>query len=301
LEIDWVIFGLSAGLLLGTYDFFSKFALREKRVLEVVFLSSIIGSMIWLPFFFMPENYSAQLTSLGLNPKSLSASEQLLILPKSLLMVLTWILSYYAIKELPLSISAGVRASGPIWTAFGAMIFLSEVLSLVQWLGIFVAACAYYFFSLIGKKEGLAFGANIWVLCMLAATVMSSVNALYDKFVIVSLDLDMAAVQAYSAIQRAMLVLLLLPWIAKNLEIRSIFGRNWAIIAISITYVIAEFVYLWSVNGEGAMISVISILRRTNLIMVFGLSAIFLKENFILQKSFAISGVLVGITLVLLS
>ncbi len=47
-------------------------------------------------------------------------------------------------------------------------------------------------------------------------------------------------------------------------------------------------------------ISVISVLRRTNLVMVFALSALFLRENFIGQKVLAIFGVLVGIALIIL-
>lgn len=299
--MTWIVFGLIAGLLLGTYDFFTKLALREKSVLEVVFLSAIIGSLLWLPFFFLPEEFRSIFGPAGLYPNNLSWSEQVAVLPKSALMVGTWILSYYSVKALPLSISAGVRASGPIWTAFGAVILLNEILTLTQWIGIFVAACAYYYFSTIGKKEGITFHGNVWVLCMLFATVMSSANALYDKYIIVDMELDLASVQAYSAVQRAVIALALLPWIFRDLEVRSLLTRNWAVPAIAATYILAEFVYLWSVNSEGAMISVISILRRTNLIMVFGLSAIFFHENFVSRKILAISGLLIGIALVITS
>lgn len=298
--MTWIILGLCAGLILGIYDFFTKISLREKNVLEVVFLSSVIGCFLWLPFFFLPPAAAHVLAPAGLSPKDLSLSQQILILPKSAMMVATWILSYYSVKKLPLSISAGVRASGPIWTALGALLLLSEYLRPMQWLGIFIATCSYFYFSMIGKKEGISFNTNIWVYCMLAATVLSSANALYDKYVIVSIGIDLASVQAYSALQRAALACLVLPWIWRSVEVRSIAGRNWPILAISVLYVLAEFVYLWSVSGEGAMISVISILRRTNLIMVFGLSAIFLQENFISRKSIAIAGVLAGIALVIL-
>lgn len=299
--MTWIVLGLTAGLLLGTYDFFTKFALREKSVLEVVFLSSVIGSFLWIPMFLMPAGMAPVLSPWGLFPSEFTWQEQLIVLPKSFLMVATWVLSYYSVKALPLSISAGVRASGPIWTAMGAMVLLGEALSPLQWSGILIATCAYYFFSLVGKREGITFNNNLWVYCMLAATIMSSANALYDKYIIVSLDLDLASVQAYSCIQRAMLAFALLPWVARGLEVRSLIGRNWAIPAIAVFYVVAEYVYLWSVNSEGALISVISILRRTNLIMVFALSAIFLQENFILRKSVAICGVLVGIVLVILN
>ena len=83
--------------------------------------------------------------------------------------------------------------------------------------------------------------------------------------------------------------------------IEGLLSYNWSVTALAIAYVTAEFVYLWSVNSEGALISVISILRRTNLIMVFALSAILLHENNIREKTFAIGVVLLGICLVILN
>lgn len=297
--MTWVMLGLLAGLLLGTYDFFTKFALREKSVMEVVFLSSFLGSLLWLPLFFLPNGAEVTFKPLGLFPEALPLWSQLLILPKSVMMVVTWVLSYYSVKMLPLSISAGVRASGPIWTSIGAVMLLGEMLTFLQMAGILTATCAYYYFATIGRREGISFQKNIWVLSMLAATLLSSANALYDKYIVVSLSLDIGSIQAYSAVQRAVIACALLPWIYRDLEIGSMLTRNWAIPMIAVTYVAAEFIYLWSVTIDGALISVISILRRTNLIMVFGLSAIFLAESNIVRKVVAIAGVLAGITLVI--
>lgn len=298
--MTWIALGLLAGLVLGTYDFLTKLALKEKTVLEAVFWCSVLGAAIWVPFFYFPSRHTESLRELGLYPSPLTKTEQFVLLPKSVMMVVTWILSYYSVKALPLSISAGVRASGPLWTALGAVILLSEQLTWWQWLGLAISMGSYYLFSLIGKKEGISFNKNGWVLCMLAATLLSSANTLYDKHILATLHMDLAAVQAYSAVQRGAIAVLLLPWVFRELELSSLLKRNWAVPAIAFTYILAEFIYLASVQSEGALISVISVLRRTNLIMVFALSAIFFKENFIKQKTVNIVGVLVGIALAIL-
>jgi drug/metabolite transporter (DMT)-like permease len=295
--MTWIALGLLAGLVLGTYDFLTKLALKEKTVLEVVLWSSVLGALIWLPFFFIPPAGADAFRHTGLYPAQLTPAEQWVLLPKSLMMVAAWVLSYYSVKSLPLSISAGVRASGPLWTAMGAILFLSEQLDWWQWLGLAVSMASYYLFSLIGRKEGISFRRNLWVLCMLAATLLSSANALYDKHILATLRMDLAAVQAYSALKRGGIALLLLPWVFRGLEMRSLFSRNWAVPAIAFAYVLAEFIYLAAVQTDGALISVISVLRRTNLIMVFSLSAIFFSERFIRQKTIAIGGVLLGIVL----
>ncbi len=295
--MTWIALGLLAGLVLGTYDFLTKLALKEKTVLEVVFWCSVLGSALWLPFLYAPAQWSGALRTLGLAPQSLDTAQQLALLPKSTMMVVTWILSYYSVKFLPLSISAGVRASGPLWTALGAVLLLSESLNWWQWLGLAVSMGSYYLFSLIGKKEGIHFSRNHWVLCMLAATLLSSANALYDKHILATLQMDLAAVQAYSAVQRGAIALLLLPWVLRDLEVLSLLRRNWAVPAIAFAYVLAEYIYLAAVQQEGALISVISVLRRTNLVMVFALSTLFFRENYIWRKTLAIAGVLLGIVL----
>jgi drug/metabolite transporter (DMT)-like permease len=216
------------------------------------------------------------------------------------MMVATWVLSYYSVKFLPLSISAGVRASGPLWTALGAVLLLSEQLGWWQWLGLAVSMASYYLFSLVGRKEGIGFGRNLWVLCMLAATLLSSANALYDKHILATLRMDLAAVQAWSALQRGALALVLLPWVWRALELRSLLGRNWAVPAIAVAYVLAEYLYLAAVQAPGAQIAVISVLRRANLAMVFTLSALFLAERHMRPKAVAMAGVLLGIVLTML-
>ena len=49
-DMDWMVWGLLAGLVLGTYDFLTKLALAEKSVLEVVFWCSALGALLWLPW-----------------------------------------------------------------------------------------------------------------------------------------------------------------------------------------------------------------------------------------------------------
>lgn len=297
--MTWVALGLLAGLVLGSYDFLTKLALREKTVLDVVVLSSALGALLWLPLLLAPATAAPALQPWGLFPAPLSWHEQALVLPKSLMMVANWVLSYYAVKALPLSISAGVRASGPLWTAAGAIVLLGEQLGGWQWLGLAVSMLFYFLFSRIGGREGIRFHRDGWVLCMLAATLLSSASALYDKHILAGLQMDLAGVQAWSAVQRGVIALALLPWVRPLPSLRGLCTRHWSIPAIALAYVLAEYLYLMAVQTEGAMIAVLSVLRRTNLVMVFGLGALFLRERFIAQKSVAIAGVLAGIVLTL--
>lgn len=297
--MSWIALGLAAGLILGTYDVLTKVAVSRIDVLSLVFLSTIFGSSLWLPFFVYDE-WMAELTGITLRLDGLSAAEHLYILPKSVMMISSWVLAYFSVKNLPLSISAGVRATGPLWTAAAAIIFLGEYLTPIHWLGFAVATFAYYRFSMIGKREGLQLGTDIWAFYMLAATLLSSGAQVYDKYLLTSIGLESTTVQAISAAQRAFLVFLLLPLCYKTLLTNGRSGVHWSVFAVGAAMILAEFVYLSAVNVQGAMIAIISILRRTNLVVVYLVGALIFKDHNPIPKFVAICGVVIGIIIVTL-
>ena len=51
-------------------------------------------------------------------------SAQLLILIKGLAMTASWLFAYSSVRQLPMSFSGAVKASGPIWTLMGGMLVL---------------------------------------------------------------------------------------------------------------------------------------------------------------------------------
>ena len=45
---------------------------------------------------------------------------------KALIVGTSWICAYFALKHLPISIVSPIRASGPVWTLFGAIVLFHE-------------------------------------------------------------------------------------------------------------------------------------------------------------------------------
>ena len=78
-----------------------------------------------------------------------------------------------------------------------------------QWLGIAVVLAAFYAFSLVGKLEGIRFHRDKWVAFIIAATLLGSCSALYDKYLLQTVALSLATVQAWFSIY---LVAVMLPF-----------------------------------------------------------------------------------------
>ncbi|MCY1707767.1 DMT family transporter [Pannonibacter sp. SL95] len=290
-----MVYGLSAGALLGLYDFWTKKAMNGNSVIPIVFWSSLFGAIAWLPAFLPVSD------SLGfyVDWTQTNVHQQALILVKGLAMTFSWVFAYYSVRELPMSFSGAVRASGPLWTFAGGALIFGEYLSPLQFSAVLASILAYYALSLVGKKEGLRILRNWPVLMMLAATVLSAMTTVYDKFLVQTLGLPVYSIQAYSAFHRcalAMLVFLALSW-----KQRRIMRLRWSVYVplVGLSWVGAELIYFFAIADPVSNVTYLSIFRRVSLVVGFFLSVLLIGERNVLPKS-AIIGLIMISTAVLI-
>jgi transporter family protein len=291
----WMIYGLCAGALLGLYDFWTKKAMDKNNVFIIVFWSSLFGALAWLPAF-LPVS---QPFGFHVDWRQTNLYQQAVILVKGVAMTFSWIFAYYAVRELPLSFSGAVRASGPLWTFLGAAIVFGEYLTPLQFFVVIVSLLAYYALSQIGKKEGIRIFRSRPAFMMLAATILSALTTVYDKFILQGLALSIYTIQAYSALHRCLLATLLL--FIFSLRKQRISPLKWSIFVplVGISWVAAELVYFFSVASPSVSLTYLSIFRRTSLIVGFLLSAFLIGEKNVLAKS-AVIGVIILSTAMLI-
>jgi transporter family protein len=211
----------------------------------------------------------------------------------------SWTFAYYSFKHLPVTIASPIRTSAPLWTLLGAILIFGEKLSILQWAGVLVCIVSYYLFSLAGKKEGINFGKNKWVLFITIATILGSISSLYDKFLIK--HYDRMAVQVYYSFYMVLILLpvLLIFWYPYRKKQDSFQWRK-SIPLIGVTLAIADFVYFYSLSYPGSMISILSTLRRSSVIVSFALGSIIFKEENLKLKFYILIGILAGIFLILM-
>jgi transporter family protein len=292
--MEWIIFGLAAGAILGFHDFWMKISLLWNSSTSVVFWSTLVGALCWIPFIIVP---SLSVVSISITPTTLQ--EQLVILPKGAAMVLSWFLAYESVKRLPISLSGAVRASGPLWTLAAGIIVLSEYISPLQFLGIALVVFSYYLFGIIGKKEDVFKEEPLGLMMMLAATLLAGGVTVYDKYLVQVLHLSAFNVQAWSAVHRFVLAGILLVVVQRGTHGLRIHRWQLSIILLGCSWVVAEFFYFVAVSSPEAKVTYLAVMRRAALIISFAMSALFLGERFILWKSVMLSFLAVGIALTL--
>lgn len=108
------------------------------------------------------------------------------ILLKSFIVLGSWLLGYFAIKHLPLTVQGPINASRPVIVLVGALLIFGERLNWVQWIGIGLGFASLFFISRLGAKEGFSIKHSKWIWMSIGATMLGAVSALYDKYLLKS-------------------------------------------------------------------------------------------------------------------
>jgi bacterial/archaeal transporter family protein len=294
----WVLGALFSAILLGIYDIFKKLSLNNNAVLPVLFFSTLTSACLFTPFILLSRfNPNAIDHYWYIAPQTAVAHIHFII--KSIIVGSSWVLAYFSMKHLPITIFSPIRSSGPLWTLLGAILIFGEKMTLLQWSGLVTTISFYYVFSLYGKKEGISFRTNKWVLFMVLSTIIGSISSLYDKYLIA--HYDRMAMQSWFSIYMVpiMSILMFLVWYPNRAKYTP-FQWRYTILLIGLTLTIADFIYFRAISQEGSLISIISTVRRGSVIVSFTVGAILFREKNIKIKALILAGILAGIGLIIL-
>lgn len=283
-----------SAMLLGLYGIAKKRAVEGNPIAPVLWLQVTTAAAIWMPLVWLSRGENSLVIGTPFEVQDLSLDEHVMLAMKSALVGMSWTLALFAVKHLPISISAPIRSTSPVWTILLAVSCFGESPDAAQWLGIFMVLAAIAGLSRIGKDEGIRFQKNRAVACMFAATLLGSASALYDKFLLQHTDLSPATVQAWFSLY---LVLVMSPlairWLIQERKTKPIAIRP-SIFAIAVSLLAADFAYFHALQDPVAMISVISPLRRTSVLIPFGYGILFLDEENGKRKAVCVAVMMAG-------
>lgn len=298
--MTWVVLALLSALFLGIYEVFKKCAVRENAVFPILFISNGCAALFWLPWIVwsIVDNGSVPLE--GLRVQSIGIREHLQLLLKSVIVGISWIFAYFALKALPVSIVGPIRATSPFWTLLGALLVFQERPSQQQWLGMAITLTAFFLFSLAGKKEGVHFHRNRAVWWVIVATLIGASSSLYDKYLLSEANFTPATVQAWFSVY--LLLFFVVPvfgwW--KRWWPRGEFQWRWSIVMIGLTLLLSDYVYFTALKDEEALVSAVSCVRRGSVLVPFAAGYVMFGESNYVRKLPCVIGVLLGIAFIVL-
>ncbi len=295
----WLLLAFLSAALLGCYDSLKKKALKENAVIPVLFLNTLFSSLIFLPFIVL-SGTTACLDGSIFHVASGGWEVHKYILLKSVIVLSSWVLGYFGMKHLPLTIVGPINATRPVMVLVGALLVFGERLNLWQWVGVMLAVLSFFMLSRSGKKEGIDFRRDHWIWMIVGAAALGAVSGLYDKFLMASpedggVGLDRMMVQSWYNIYQCfmMLAMLMLLWWPHRKKTTP-FHWSWAVIGVSVFLSTADFMYFYSLSLPGAMISIVSMIRRGSVIVSFLFGAAFFHEKNLYAKAIDLALVLLG-------
>lgn len=295
----WLILAFCSAALLGFYDVCKKHALSGNAVLPVLFLNTAICSLLFLPFIIL-SSYTGLLDSSSFYVESCGWEQHRYILLKACIVLSSWIFGYFAMKHLPITIVGPINATRPVMVLVGALLVFGERLNVWQWAGVTLAIISFFLLKRSGKKEGVDFRHNKWIFSLILAAVLGAVSGLYDKYLMAppengGVGLSRMVVQSwYNLYQLAMmgLTMLMIWWSTRKNS--TPFTWKWSIIFISLFLSAADFVYFYALSLPGAMISIVSMIRRGSVVVSFFCGAAVFKEKNLKSKALDMLLVLLG-------
>lgn len=289
----WLLLAFVSAALLGLYDIAKKTSLKENAVLPVLFLNTLFSTLIFVPFIFMSRfDTAAMENSMFYVPEAGWEVHKFIIL-KAIIVLSSWICGYFAIKHLPLTIAGPINATRPVMVLVGAMLVFGERLNLYQWIGTGFAIVSFFLLSVSGKKEGINFKSNKWIFLLVLAAVLGAVSGLYDKYLLK--HIDRMIVQSWFNVYQMIIMgaIVLFLWYPKRKSTTK-FSWKWSILLISIFLSAADFAYYYALSYDDSMISVVSMVRRSSVLVSFIGGVFLFKEKNIKGKVIDLLLVLIG-------
>ena len=281
----WLGLAFLSAFLLGCYEVNKKVSLAGNAVIPILFLNTLVSSLVLLPLVAISYG-SPQLLegTIFFLPKASLEAHGLLFL-KAALVLSSWIFGYFALKHLPLTIVGPIKSTQPVLTLLGALLIFQERLNLYQWVGVIIALLSFYLLSIGGKKEGIDFKRNKYIWFIVLAAIMGALSGLYDKYLM--LRFDVMTVQVWYTFYQCLIMFFiwLLMWYPTR-EKTTPFVWRWNIVFISLFLLAADFVYFYALGLPDSMISIVSMVRRSNVVVTFLAGAVFFHERNLRSKAF---------------
>lgn len=280
----WIWLTLASAFLLGIYDVAKKQAVKKNSVLHVLLFATGFSTILLSPFL-----------SAG------SGDEHLHLILKAVLVTTSWVSGLIGIKMLPITTSSTIKASRPVFVLVFSILLFAEKLNFWQLAGIFLAIVSLYMLSRSSKKDGIEFKRNTGFACMCISVIAGATSALYDKHIMSGLDMEPLFVQSWCNFYITVLLgLIILFWDFILKKGAQKFHWDWMLVLIAIMITCADYFYFLALSKEGALLSVISMVRRCSVIVTFACGALIFKEHHIRDKAIDLAVLMAAMALIVI-
>ena len=272
-----------SAVLLGLYDVAKKKALQKNGVFAVLLVATALSTLFLSPFF-------------RLGP----AEDYLKLGFKAMLVTLSWISGMIGLKLLPITTVSTIKGSRPVFVVLLSIIIYGERLNWMQWSGIALAFIALYLLGRTSRSDGTVKARRTGFIWMGVSVVTGVASALYDKHIIAGMEPLFVQCWTNLFITIILAICVGVSLLASKSETPRSFQWDWMLVVVAVLITGADALYFFSLKEPGALLSVISVIRRGSVLVTFIFGAILFKEGNIRAKGLNMLLMAAGVVLLLI-
>ena len=287
----WLSLAFVSALFLGLYDVAKKRAVADNAVAVVLLLNTALSTLLFSPVIISSLTGAEWFSGTMFDYGTQSLDAHLKVMLKACITLSSWGFGYVGIKHLPLTIVGPINATRPVIVLLGALIIFGERLNALQWVGVSLAFVSILLLSRAGRREGINFVRNRYILYVAAAALLGATSGLYDRYLL--REIDAMFVQSWFSLYQAvmMAVVVTVMWLRGRLPR---FEWRWAIPLITIFLTIADMASFVALAEGDSMVAVVSMVRRSSVVVSFACGAVLFGEKNLRTKAIDLAFILVG-------
>jgi len=289
----WIPLTLASALLLACYDVARKHSVNRNAVMPVLFLSTLSGLVFLLALLACTGELAPALI--------LTPGQHALVFGKALGTAAMWACVFYAMCVLLFIIVGPIRSSAPFWTLLGGILLYHEIPGWARAGGMAIVLAGYALFTFAGRAEGIDFRRHHGILLVAIGTLLGAAAALYDKYLLQVRHIPAHAVQLWFAVWLVPLVGAVLAVQRSTGLVRTPFTWRGSVPLVGVLLILSDWCYFHAVAHPGVPITVISLIRRSSMVLAFALGAVVFGEGNIRRKAIAMAAILAGVAVLCLT
>lgn len=273
--MTWVWLILISAVFLSLRNIFTKKMLEGNDTAVILFFVSLFTTF-FLGFFYHQFDFSFPF------------SFHLLIVIKSLLITLAWILVYEAYKNLDISIVSPLRNLSPIFLVILSFIFLGERITLINFFGILIIIFSAFLLEIQSVSQASfssSFFRSKYFLYIIIGLFCTSSSAVLDKVIMKEVDLYSLLFLFYAQVS---FFLFLFIWRKKRVwGLKKFYSLSHflPILLIAFFALASDYFYFLVVSIPETLIAIIIPLRRVSTFLSTLFWGKFFHEDAFLYKS----------------
>ncbi|MBQ2898058.1 MAG: DMT family transporter [Clostridia bacterium] len=275
----WVYLVTLYSVIKGIREILKKKSLQISSLAEVLFFHTLIGLILVIP-------------TCTTDVFNITISQFFVMLIKSSVIFLAWILSFTSIKHTPISFCGIIDMSRIVFSTLLAIIVLGEKMTVFNTIGFLLVILGVFLvnFKKASKTESIK---PVFIVLMLLSCFLNAVSGLIDK--IVMKDMTSAQVQFwYMLFLSIMYFVFLLVKQGKNINYKAL-AKNHYVWILSVIFVIADRALFIANSYPESKVTIMTLIKQSSVFIVVLLGKFVFKEKNIAYKMLCASIIILGV------